>query len=157
LSSFKLELQTRTGHLSNSNQTSFQVPFRRKAPIGNEVAKPRRMLSINTLRLSSGFYKVWKKAALGSSFELEASKTSFQGPFRRKAPIGNEVAKSRRMLFINPLRLSNGFLCLEKAAIGSSFELKLVVFRTQTAQQIIRPNQGWENYGRYAVNLRVTA
>ena len=42
--------------------------------------------------------------------ELEMSRICFQWPFRRKAPIGNFVAKPRRTHYTNPLQLSSGFL-----------------------------------------------
>ena len=62
------------------------------------------------------------------SFELEMSKTSFQGPFRRKAPIGNEVAKPRRTLPINSLRPSSGIIADHWVLFRTrtvSFELEL--------------------------------
>jgi hypothetical protein len=73
-SSFELEL----------SKTGFQGLFRRKAPIGNEVAKPRRMLSYKSITVVERVFI-----------------TSEKGMFRRKAPIGNEVARPRRRLPTN--------------------------------------------------------
>ena len=53
---------------------------------------------------------------------LELSKTSFQGPFGRKAPIGNSVTKACRTLPKKSLRSSSGII---GRPLGSSFEFKL--------------------------------
>ena len=60
---------------------------------------------------------------------LELSKTSFQWPFRRKAPIGNEVAKPRCTLSINSLRPSSGIIGhLERADPWVLFRIQTVSF-----------------------------
>ena len=77
--------RTRTGHFSNSN-----------CPEQASKGRPRRTLSINPLRSSSGLYYVWKgpppswvffRTRTGlfsisnwSFFKLELSRTGFQGP-----------------------------------------------------------------------------
>jgi len=73
--SFELEL----------SRTCFQGPFRRFALIGNEVAKPRRTLSRNPLRPSSGFHTVWKRPpSWVISFELELSFSNSNCPFQTR-------------------------------------------------------------------------
>ena len=69
-----------------------------------------------------------RKRTQGSALS-RLSKTSFEGPFRRKAPIGNKVAKPRRTLPINSLRPSSGIIgSLERADPWVLFRIRSVSF-----------------------------
>ena len=60
---------------SNSNCLEHASKGRRFAPIGNEVAKPRRTLYTNPLRLSSGFHTVWKRPSSFSNLNCSFRRT----------------------------------------------------------------------------------
>jgi len=117
--------------------TAIERPFRTSTEYTSSSTHfgPFRFRPINTppslfshsLSILTPAWVLFRTRTASFELELELSRTGVQWPFRRKAPIGNKVAKLRHRLSTNSLRLSSGFLVrLERPPAR-------VLFRTRTA------------------------